>query len=416
MLATALGASYLGSLATLGAAEFSAPRRFQADETARAIASTSSGDWSAKSDSAFERPSADGVLRWRVKQPVQGAETTTTAKTTKSVVAKRSSAVRQASHTDDDAFANPFGDRKVRTVQAEEPADPLEPMGLNPPQTGDDDAPRPMRPQFQRPQLQPRPAPPDAIPEPEPEPEVDENSRPNAKYNERNCDAEGKNCADNRLRLKSDILINKNNLLDITPPLVLSTDTQQQGERAKQNFQRIPARDWRDRSGKVIAHGRLEGVSYRLATVIDASGETVKIPLGVLGDDEQCFLAGWWNVPAECALGDEVHPGRDFIPATMTWTASALCHKPLYFEETQLERYGHTAGIFQPALSGAHFFINIAILPYHMGINPPNECQYALGYYRPGSCAPWMVPPIPLSVRGAATQAAAVGIIYPLIP
>jgi hypothetical protein len=43
-----------------------------------------------------------------------------------------------------------------------------------------------------------------------------------------------------------------------------------------------------------------------------------------------------------------------------------------------------------------------------MGINPPNECQYALGYYRPGNCAPWLVPPIPLSVRGALVEAGAI--------
>ena len=35
-----------------------------------------------------------------------------------------------------------------------------------------------------------------------------------------------------------------------------------------------------------------------------------------------------------------------------------------------------------------------------------NECQYALGYYRPGSCAPWLLAPIPLSLRGGLTEAA----------
>jgi hypothetical protein len=165
-----------------------------------------------------------------------------------------------------------------------------------------------------------------------------------------------------------------------------------------------------------VARGKLVGVAYRSAIIEDESGKRIPIKLNQLGDDEQCFLAGWWSVPTECILGDANHPGRDWTATTMTWTASALCHKPLYFEEVQVERYGHTAGIFQPAISGAHFFINIAVLPYKMGINPPNECQYALGYYRPGSCAPWMIPPIPLSIRGAATQAAAVGIIAPLIP
>ena len=110
-------------------------------------------------------------------------------------------------------------------------------------------------------------------------------------------------------------------------------------------------------------------------------------------------------------------PNATGSPSTFTYHASALCHKPLYFEEVQLERYGHTAGPFrQPFLSGAHFFLNLATLPYHMGINPPHECQYALGYYRPGNCAPWMIPPIPLSLQGAKWQiGAALGFSY-LIP
>jgi hypothetical protein len=91
------------------------------------------------------------------------------------------------------------------------------------------------------------------------------------------------------------------------------------------------------------------------------------------------------------------------------WKASALCHKPLYFEQESLERYGHTTGpVSEPFVAGAHFFVNIAALPYWMGINPPNECQYALGHYRPGSCAPWMIDPIPLSARGALYEAGAV--------
>ena len=74
----------------------------------------------------------------------------------------------------------------------------------------------------------------------------------------------------------------------------------------------------------------------------------------------------------------------------MTWKASNLCHKPLYFEEVNLERYGHTAGpVLQPLVSSAHFFGNIIVLPYKMGVHGPTECQYSLGYYRPGNCAPW---------------------------
>ena len=57
--------------------------------------------------------------------------------------------------------------------------------------------------------------------------------------------------------------------------------------------------------------------------------------------------------------------------------------------------------------SAANFFCTFPILPYKMGLEPPNECEYALGYYRPGDCAPYMLDPFPLSVRGALLEAAA---------
>jgi hypothetical protein len=107
------------------------------------------------------------------------------------------------------------------------------------------------------------------------------------------------------------------------------------------------------------------------------------------------------ELPPECPLGNDVFQTRSFAPITYTWTASQLCHKPLYFEDEQLERYGHMAGPWlQPFASAANFFCTIPILPYKMGLELPNECIYTLGYYRPGSCAPYLFDPLPISVRG----------------
>ena len=103
-------------------------------------------------------------------------------------------------------------------------------------------------------------------------------------------------------------------------------------------------------------------------------------------------------------------------PLNFAWTASGLCHKPLYFREIQAERYGHTIGpISQPFLSAAHFFCNAAILPYKMGMRPPQECVYALGHYWSGNPAPRYVPAVPISIRGGIMQAGAVlGAVYVL--
>jgi hypothetical protein len=392
----------------------------------------------APTGAAFENTADSGTLRWRVKQPkIQEAGRGTRpgeglkfsqdvnphpsplprgegVRTAKKVSASRATFAERSRVVNAGAFEDPFNDRKYSVAQAQalEPADE-EPMDLNAAvtvQEPEEEAPPPRRPMLRR-QAEPMEDP--AVP-PEPQPEVmaDEFRR----YNDRNCNLEGQQCAEQRIRVKSDLLRDKDSIIDITPPLALTNDLKEKVVRAHADLKRIPGRTWINRLGQVVAKGKLVGVAYRHAVILDESGKEVRIPLNQLGDDEQCFLAAWWNVPTECVLGDENHEGRDWIPSTMTWTASALCGKPNYFEEVQVERYGHTAGIFQPAISGAHFFINIAVLPYKMGINPPNECRYALGYYRPGSCAPWMIPPVPLSVRGAAYQAAAVGIIAPLIP
>jgi hypothetical protein len=116
------------------------------------------------------------------------------------------------------------------------------------------------------------------------------------------------------------------------------------------------------------------------------------------------------DYPFECTLGEgEWHGGRCWEQTTYMWKASALCHKPLYFEDEQLERYGHSfTPCLQPFVSGAHFFTRLPVLPYCMGVEPPTECIYALGHYRPGNCAPYMCNPIPISGRGALIQAGAV--------
>jgi hypothetical protein len=50
-----------------------------------------------------------------------------------------------------------------------------------------------------------------------------------------------------------------------------------------------------------------------------------------------------------------------------------------------------------------------------MGLETPCECVYPLGFYRPGSCAPYMIPCCPLSLRGALFQAGVmVGGVYVL--
>ena len=43
-------------------------------------------------------------------------------------------------------------------------------------------------------------------------------------------------------------------------------------------------------------------------------------------------------------------------------TAAAVCHRPTYFAQPRLERYGESR-LLQPAWSGAHFYATVVVLP-----------------------------------------------------
>lgn len=232
----------------------------------------------------------------------------------------------------------------------------------------------------------------------------------------RNCCAEELLCGEARKRVKQ--LTISRIKVDITPTCNLAGEWHDAPEtKCGWQLELSPVRPWKDKSGKQVAYGRFSGFAHARVVITDENGEETKIKMGDLNEDDRCFVTAWCGLPFECGLVDEPLLARNWQPVTFTWKASGLCHKPLYFEDAQLERYGHTFGpVVQPFASGAHFFANIALMPYNMGIHPMTECQYSLGYYRPGGCAPRILPPFPLSVRGALMEAGAwVGGVY-LIP
>jgi hypothetical protein len=170
-------------------------------------------------------------------------------------------------------------------------------------------------------------------------------------------------------------------------------------------------RPWKDVTGRTLFVGRPLSVdpTSREAVFEVAGGGQRRVKLQDLSPAEQGYFLAIYPLPIECPLIDETFEPRSWVASTYVWKASAACHKPLYFEDVHLERYGHSVGpILQPFASSAHFFGTIPLLPYKMGVHTPNECMYTLGYYRPGNCAPYMLDPIPLSARGALFQAGAV--------
>jgi hypothetical protein len=226
---------------------------------------------------------------------------------------------------------------------------------------------------------------------------------------EESCEVRVRRLLDNEIRRVS---------LDISPPFRPDLVNEDDFRRARQDFlDNQITRTWRNVAGEKIAQGRFLDLAYEAAVIETPDGEEEELPLSVLSQADLAYVTSTWGLPSECRLPDVRFQPREWLPVKMTWKASNACHKPLYFQDVNLERYGHTAGpIAQPVISTAHFFVNIAVLPYKMGIHPPTECQYALGYYRPGNCAPWIIPPVPLSLRGALFEAGAIGAGIGLIP
>ena len=79
-----------------------------------------------------------------------------------------------------------------------------------------------------------------------------------------------------------------------------------------------------------------------------------------------------------------------WTPSGYCWQSPAFCHKPLYFEQPNLERYGNsTFPLLAPAVSATYFFGQVTFLPIRSLIQPPWSSSCTLGHHRPGDCAPF---------------------------
>jgi hypothetical protein len=121
--------------------------------------------------------------------------------------------------------------------------------------------------------------------------------------------------------------------------------------------------------------------------------------------------------PNEIQLSTGPFEPRVFPASTYTWQASNVFYQPLYFEDPDLERYGHAWPFFiQPVVSSVRFATQAVGLPYQAVIDPPCCRVYPLGFYRPGECAPKLIYQIPWNTEAAAVEAGAITGVYFLFP
>jgi hypothetical protein len=110
-------------------------------------------------------------------------------------------------------------------------------------------------------------------------------------------------------------------------------------------------------------------------------------------------------------VNDDV--GSVFLPDRYT---TCFKHRPLYFQELNLERCGTTYGCAQNAVSAAHFIGNSVILPYRMAINRADEC---VNHWDDCStCQRYSgdIEPLEPSLKGTVNEAAAIaGFVFLLL-
>jgi hypothetical protein len=99
-------------------------------------------------------------------------------------------------------------------------------------------------------------------------------------------------------------------------------------------------------------------------------------------------------------------------PFVKTWRSPDMVHRPLYFEDANLERYGNNTGRYQPFRSGVHFFSNVMLLPYQIGATSPKTCDYSMGHLRPGDCVPAYKEHFTRNRNGFLHQAAAAAVVF----
>ncbi len=120
-------------------------------------------------------------------------------------------------------------------------------------------------------------------------------------------------------------------------------------------------------------------------------------PAGIVQDEFHC--------PEIAPLPNEdVYRRREFAHLDYAWVASNVCYYPLYFEDVNLERYGHMhRPLVQPVVSVGRFSAQFLALPYQMTMHQVAQPTYPLGHLAPGDlAAPKVYHRVPLNLQAAA--------------
>lgn len=190
--------------------------------------------------------------------------------------------------------------------------------------------------------------------------------------------------------------------MPVEPPQVKDAEILPQAE-----YESDPQLNEEIYAGEAMAPGTVQSVPCYVARPLSSLSISIALPEGALPE----------NMARACAANmgavNDMRLEYGWSQFDFHWAASCLCHAPLYFEETNAERYGYTPShVLQPFISAGRFFLTIPALPYKMMVDRPHDCIYTLGLYRPGNCAPRRWNHLPLNIAAAAVE---VGVIAGMI-
>jgi hypothetical protein len=121
--------------------------------------------------------------------------------------------------------------------------------------------------------------------------------------------------------------------------------------------------------------------------------------------------------PSDHQMNGETESQRAWVGQATTWAAPNFYSHPLYFEQTNLERYhSKLPPCAVPLVSYAHFLGSVPLLPYQAGYKHPTERSYSLGHWRPGDSVPSQIHWTPFTKRGLLYQGAATSGALLLLP
>ncbi|MDG1874456.1 MAG: hypothetical protein P8J27_11135 [Mariniblastus sp.] len=191
------------------------------------------------------------------------------------------------------------------------------------------------------------------------------------------------------------------------PPPIVTQEQERQSEVVNgAQPRKLPAP--RAQQEKVVPPVQGSTDQLLMNSVSDVGLAISPIPLGGIRQNDPSQLLVNDPVYQPTVSGEQINYAQltqnEFVPSSKSWLAPNFVHRPLYFEDAQLERYGNRTR-FQLVRSGLHFFATIPVLPYRMGADAPWECQYTYGNDRPGDCVPYDVYRRPLDKKGLISQA-----------